>query len=382
MIRAQNLDFSNPVIRSRYSKHYNVSGIVNLFDYVGYEIFDDWKINEDVLSSLEKLNCFYPANFHYLKNTYGLIIIAKSERSPEQKVVSVPLVFEALLDLDKKFHCTKQTALRFGRKEYSLDRPSVMGILNVTPDSFSDGGKYNDIRTAMLRVQEMVNDGADIIDVGGESTRPGSDPVSIDEELGRVIPVITDIKLRFPETLISIDTYKSQVAEEALRAGAVIVNDISGGTFDEEILRVVSNFNAAYVIMHTLGKPKSMQEKISYTNVIAEVYRFLYTQSEKAKAFGIEQIIIDPGIGFGKTIDNNYEILSRIDEFKYLGYPILIGASRKSFIGKSLDIEVNDRDIASIMIDMFSVTKGAQIIRTHNTKYGSQLKKICQLLHV
>ena len=226
----------------------------------------------------------------------------------------------------------------------------------------------------------MLTDGVDIIDIGGESTRPGSELVSLEEELNRVIPVITAIKKKYPEAVISIDTSKSRVAFEAVQSGASMVNDISGGTFDENMIDTVAGLKAAYCIMHTPAPPKTMQANIHYTNVIAEIYQFLAGQAEQARKAGIQDIIIDPGIGFGKTVENNYEILSRIREFHTLGIPILIGVSRKSFLGKSLDLQVNERDIASTLVDMFAVTQGVQIIRTHNTKNAGQLKKICQSL--
>jgi dihydropteroate synthase len=251
-----------------------------------------------------------------------------------------------------------------------------MGILNVTPDSFSDGGKYFTVEKAVRRGIEIVIDGADILDIGGESTRPNSESISAEEELRRTIPVIERLakKINVP---ISIDTTKSQVAEEALNVGATIVNDISGLTFDSEMVNVVAKKNAALVVMHIQRNPKTMQINPHYQNVVEEVKLFLQKSIAKAKAKGISQMFIDPGIGFGKTVEHTLSLLKHLNEFTSLGYPILVGTSRKSFIGK-LTNEINadkrlEGTAASVAI---SIANGANVVRVHDVK---EMKKVTQV---
>ncbi|MBT8378622.1 MAG: dihydropteroate synthase [Ignavibacteria bacterium] len=251
-----------------------------------------------------------------------------------------------------------------------------MGILNVTPDSFSDGGNYFSNKSAVSYGLEMIQEGVDIIDIGGESTRPGSDPVSLKEELERVIPVIEKILTEKEDAIISIDTTKTKVAEEALMAGAKIVNDISGGTFEPEIFYAAKENDAGFIVMHIKGNPKTMQENPDYEDLIQEVYNFLEEQSCKARNAGIEKLFIDPGIGFGKSYIDNFKILNKLQEFNSLSFPITIGLSRKSFIGNSLNLNVNERDDATNALNAFAVCKGARIIRTHNVKLGVQTCKI------
>jgi dihydropteroate synthase len=257
----------------------------------------------------------------------------------------------------------------YGKKdtiEHGLQFPLVMGVLNVTPDSFSDGGIYFLKEAAVEHALKMFKDGADIVDIGGESTRPGSESVTLEDENKRVIPVIYEILKRKPDSLLSIDTTKSDVAQEACKAGVRIINDISGLTFDPQIVEVAKEYSASLVIMHIKGTPKDMQDNPSYKNVISEIYEFLLVQSQKAKDAGVDKIIIDPGIGFGKRVEDNLEILRRLNEFKNLGYPILVGLSRKSFLGKILGLEVNERDTITSVAETMAIMNGAEIIRTHN----------------
>jgi dihydropteroate synthase len=256
-----------------------------------------------------------------------------------------------------------------------------MGIVNVTPDSFSDGGKYLETKKAVQRGFILASQGADIIDIGGESTRPGSKFISVENELSRTIPVIKSLLKKKNDLLISIDTTKSQVAEEALKAGAVIINDVSGGTFDERIFDVAASFNAGFVIMHIKGNPKTMQKNPTYKNLIKEIYNFLEKQITTAKKYKVKKIIIDPGIGFGKTVEHNFKILNHINDFKLLGYPVLIGLSRKSFIGKTLNLDFNQRDIPTAILESIALLNGASIIRTHNMELGSMTKKLMTALH-
>ncbi len=265
---------------------------------------------------------------------------------------------------------------RFGTKEFDFSkRTYIMGILNVTPDSFSDGGRYFSLDLAVRRAVEMVKEGADIIDVGGESTRPGSEPVPVEEELRRVIPVIKEIVKRV-DVPISIDTYKSEVAKQALDNGAVIVNDISGLRFDEKMANVVARYKASVVLMHIKGTPKTMQQNPEYSDVISEIYNYLSESVEIARGFGIEQIIVDPGIGFGKRLIDNLEIIRRLREFKSLGYPVLIGVSRKSFIGNVLNLPVEQRLEGTAGAVAISVWNGANIVRVHDVKEMARVVKI------
>ena len=259
-----------------------------------------------------------------------------------------------------------------GKNVFDFEFAYVMGILNITPDSFSDGGLFIDKEKAISHALEMIELGADLIDIGGESTRPGSEPVSESEELKRVIPIISEVLKSKPEAIISIDTTKAYVAKEAMRNGALIINDISGGTFEPEIFKVAREYNAAMILMHIKGNPKTMQISPEYSNVFTEVYNHLSNQIAIASAHGIEKIIVDPGIGFGKRLEHNLAIINKLQDFKSLGYPILIGLSRKSFIGNILNLPVEERDDATNSMNMIALCKGARIIRTHNVKQAVQ----------
>lgn len=266
----------------------------------------------------------------------------------------------------------------FKSNSLSFEVPKIMGIVNVTPDSFSDGGNYNNLNSAVDHSLKLIDEGADIIDIGGESTRPGSNSVSLDEELERTIPVVKKIRSLNKTIIISIDTTKSEVAKQALDNGVDIINDISGLTFDSQMINVAKEFDAGLVIMHIQGNPKTMQNNPSYINVVDEVKQFLISQSNKAIENGIDKIIIDPGIGFGKTAEDNFKLIKNISEFSKLNYPVMIGLSRKSLIGESLDLDVNERDTATVIMETISVLNSARIIRTHNVKYCAQMVKLAQ----
>jgi dihydropteroate synthase len=264
----------------------------------------------------------------------------------------------------------------FNEKQIDFNYPRIMGILNVTPDSFSDGGKYFSVDAAVDKALQMIDEGADIIDVGGESTRPGSDPVSVEEELDRTIPVIKKLTSLRKDLIVSIDTTKSKIAYQALDNGASIINDISGLTFDPDMISVAKNFDSGIIIMHIKGNPRTMQQNPYYENVLSEVKEFLSIQIKKAEDSGISKIIIDPGIGFGKRVEDNFNLIRNLDSFLSLGYPILIGLSRKSFIGKTLDLDINQRDIPTVILEAISLIKSARIIRTHNVNYCRQMVKL------
>ncbi len=270
----------------------------------------------------------------------------------------------------------KNFCLDFSRKTY------IMGILNVTPDSFSDGGLYFSKPSAIDRALRMVDEGADIIDIGGESTRPGSDPVSIREELQRTIPLIEALsaKINIP---ISIDTYKSEVALRAIDAGASIVNDISGMRFDPDMPGVVSRYKIPVVVMHIKGSPKNMQENPVYENLIPEIMDYFRVNFTLANKFGISEdmIIIDPGIGFGKSFDHNLEIINNLREFTSLEKPILIGTSRKAFIGRILDgAPVSERLEGTAATVAISIINGANIIRVHDVSEMSRVVKVADAI--
>jgi dihydropteroate synthase len=257
---------------------------------------------------------------------------------------------------------------QFGSLEYDLlSRTHIMGILNVTPDSFSDGGRYLDHDRAIAHGLRLAEDGADFIDVGGESTRPGSEPVSAQEEIRRIIPVIEALaeKIEIP---ISVDTYKSAVAHAALDAGAVIVNDISGMTFDSDMSTVVLHHSATVILMHIKGQPRTMQKNPTYENVTMEVKQFLEERAQIAKDAGIRQIIIDPGIGFGKKFEHNIQLMKELRMFTDLGYPLLVGPSRKSFLGIILDLPPDDRMEGTAAAVAASIMNGANIVRVHDVK--------------
>ena len=242
-----------------------------------------------------------------------------------------------------------------------------MGVLNVTPDSFSDGGQFLDTKIAVNHALRMADQGADIIDIGGESTRPGSDPVSINNELARVIPVIEGI--RDESTIpISIDTYKSLVARKALEAGANIINDISGLNFDPEMVNIVREHKAPIVIMHIKGTPENMQVNPQYDDLIQEVIDYFQKQINLCRDNGVpkSKIILDPGIGFGKKLNDNFILIRELKRFTELGYPILIGPSRKSFIGLTLDLPVEQRIEGTAAAITTGIMNGARIIRVHD----------------
>ena len=245
--------------------------------------------------------------------------------------------------------------------------PLIMGILNVTPDSFTDGGKFLDSNTAVNHAMDMIADGADIIDIGGESTRPFSDPVSEREELSRVISVIKKLREK-TDTVISIDTTKSSVADNACNIGADIVNDISGLSFDRMMIDVIIKHDCPIILMHILGNPKTMQENPSYDNLISDINNHLLDRANFALNKGVKKhnIILDPGIGFGKTIDDNFSIINNIDQLNDLGYPVLIGVSRKSFIGKTLDVDEDNRIEGTIASNIIALDRGCKIFRVHD----------------
>ncbi len=272
--------------------------------------------------------------------------------------------------------------LSFGDRMLDLSaRTHVMGILNVTPDSFSDGGEYFEPDRAIARGLELARQGADIIDVGAESTRPGAEPISAEQELERLLPVIRGLASQVTVP-ISVDTYKAAVAEAALQTGAHMINDISGLRFDPAMATVVAKYQAPVVVMHIKGQPKNMQQDPHYDDLIGEISEYLSESIAIALAAGIgrDRIIIDPGIGFGKRLMDNYEILRRLREFSRLGCPILVGPSRKSFIGKVLNVPPDQRLEGTIAAVVIAIQNGAHIVRVHDVLPVIRACRIADLL--
>lgn len=268
--------------------------------------------------------------------------------------------------------------IKIGSTIFDFSRTYIVGVLNVTPDSFSDGGSYLDTERAVAHALVMVSEGADIIDVGGESTRPGADPLALDDELGRVIPVIERLRTQ-SQVPISIDTYKSQVARAAVDVGADMINDISGLRFDPTMAKTAASLDVPVVTMHIKGEPRSMQKNPTYSDLIGEIYRYFEESIEAAEQAGVpsSSIIIDPGVGFGKTFSHNFSILRNLARFSNLGKPILIGASRKSFLGSLSGTDPGDRLEESLAAAVVAVSNGAHFVRVHDVAPTRRALAVC-----
>lgn len=252
--------------------------------------------------------------------------------------------------------------------------PSIMGILNVTPDSFSDGGKYHSADKALQHCEEMLEQGADIIDIGGCSTRPNNAIATEKEEMDRVIPVLKAIRMRFPEATVSIDTFRQHVAEACVIEGADLINDISGGLFDPSMLPYIGKNHIPYVLMHCVGTPETMHQYSLDGDIHQTVLDFFKQQCEILEAYGDQQIILDPGIGFGKSLEANYALLSHLERYRHHEYPVLIGISRKSMIRKLLGPEA-DVENGTTILNTIAMLNGADFLRVHNVKNAVDLKK-------
>ncbi|MBW7466020.1 dihydropteroate synthase [Pontibacter aydingkolensis] len=271
---------------------------------------------------------------------------------------------------DKLFH--KKSTLNCCGNILSLSTPQVMGILNITPDSFYAGSRLSSTAEAVARAEAMLTDGADMLDIGGYSSRPGADDVSEQEELDRVVPVIEAIHNALPEAILSIDTFRANVAAAAVHAGAAIVNDISGGNLDEAMFGTVAKLQVPYILMHMRGTPQTMTTLAKYDDVATEVIDELQVQVAKLQRLGVKDIILDPGFGFAKSIEHNFELLRRMDELRILGLPILAGLSRKSMVYKSLGINQADALTGTIAVNTIALMKGADILRVHDVKETKQ----------
>jgi dihydropteroate synthase len=256
---------------------------------------------------------------------------------------------------------------------YSWNKPKVMGILNLTPDSFFEGSRVpTDKKSVLEEAEKKIKEGADFLDLGGYSTRPGAADISIEEEIARVIPAISEIKKNFPDTLLSVDTFRSQVAKAAVEAGAELVNDISAGNLDPEMLPLVAQLGVPYIAMHMKGSPQTMQTETSYTDLVPDVLAYFGEKIEQFRKFGIKDVIIDPGFGFAKTREQNFELLRNLSSFKRLGLPVLVGLSRKSMIYKTLEISANEALNGTTALNMFALLQGADILRVHDVKEAKE----------
>ena len=249
-----------------------------------------------------------------------------------------------------------------------LTTPKVMGILNITPNSFFDGGKYKNESDILKQVELMLCDGATFIDIGAYSSKPNAEFVSEDEELKRIVPVIQSISKHFPETLLSIDTFRSELAKICIENGAAIINDISAGNLDTKMLKTIAEYKVPYIMMHMRGTPKTMQSMTNYENVVKEMLFYFAEKIAQARSYGIDDLIIDPGIGFAKTLEQNYEILQKLELFETIELPLLVGFSRKSMIYKTLQSNAEQALNGTTVLNTIALTKGAKILRVHDVK--------------
>ncbi|MEK7280454.1 MAG: dihydropteroate synthase, partial [Nitrospirota bacterium] len=328
--------------------------------------------NQDTVNMLKKEMLFHGGSAYY-RDGKGLLLSGRQDSFgllAESMEGAGGEVSEVALEIRDSIVKYSRKNFVLGGRGFSLDlsaRTHIMGILNVTPDSFSDGGLFVEEEKAVTHAKKMVEEGADIIDIGGESTRPGAKPVAVEEEIRRVIPLIERLSNEI-DVPISIDTYKSEVATAALEAGARIINDISGLRFDQEMAGLAAEKEVPVIIMHMKGTPQEMQDAPSYDSVMGEIYSFLKERIDYAISAGIkhEKIVIDPGIGFGKKVSDNLVILDAIDELRGLGCPMLLGTSRKSFIGKILDLREGERVEGTAATVAAGILKGIHILRVHD----------------
>ncbi|TXK45357.1 dihydropteroate synthase [Pontibacter qinzhouensis] len=271
---------------------------------------------------------------------------------------------------DTLFH--KKRTLNCNGKILSLNTPQVMGILNVTPDSFYAGSRLGSVEEALKKAEQMLTDGAALLDVGGYSSRPGAADIAEQEELERVVPAIEAIAKAFPEAIISVDTFRARVAEAAIGSGAALINDISAGTLDEAMFGTVARLQVPYVLMHMRGTPKTMSSLTSYEDLVVDILDELQQKLALLTAAGVKDIILDPGFGFAKTVDQNFELLNRLQEFAMLELPLLVGLSRKSMTYKFLGIDQSEALPGTIALNMFALIQGTDILRVHDVKETKQ----------
>lgn len=261
-----------------------------------------------------------------------------------------------------------------------LSQPKVMGILNVTPDSFYDSGRFRNSSAVMRQVDQMLEEGATFIDVGAYSSKPNADNVSETEELQRILPVIDLIVKNFPEVILSVDTFRSEVAKQCIEAGASLINDISAGRLDEKMLGTVAALKVPYIMMHMRGNPKTMQQQTNYDDLIKDILFYFSKRIEKAKALGIVDLIIDPGFGFAKTLEQNYELLNKLELLNITNLPILVGMSRKSMIYNTLDVSAKNALNGTTVLNTIALQKNASILRVHDVKEAMECIKLVEAL--
>ncbi len=281
---------------------------------------------------------------------------------------------------DKLF--SQKHSIQIKGRLIGLDKPQIMGILNLTPDSFFAGSRLDGNRDRILsKARSMIENGADFLDLGGYSTRPGAAEVSVEEELDRVVPAVEAIRAEFPEILISIDTFRSKVAKESILAGADLINDISSGDLDEDMLPTVATLGVPYISMHMRGNPKNMQNQTNYSDILAEILYYFSEKVDLFKKLGIKDVIIDPGFGFAKTIEQNYFLLKNLRSFEVLELPLLVGISRKSMIHKTLAIQASEALNGTTALNMFALTQGANLLRVHDVKEAKETIKLFEQLY-
>jgi len=274
----------------------------------------------------------------------------------------------------------KKVTLNAGGKLIDLSLPKVMGIINLTPDSFYAGSRKQGINEALLQAEKMLNEGATFLDLGAYSSRPGAEDISVQEEIDRLLPVIEMLAGRFPEAVLSVDTFRSQVAETAVKAGAHIINDISGGQLDDNMFATVARLQVPYILMHMKGTPQNMNQMANYENVFDEVFDYFSNKYHALKQAGVKDVIIDPGFGFAKMREHSYAIMNRLQDLNILELPILVGISRKSMIHKALGITAEEALNATTALNAIALTKGANILRVHDVKEAVEAVKIWELV--
>jgi dihydropteroate synthase len=286
-----------------------------------------------------------------------------------------------LFEKPKSEFYTKKKTINIDGRLISVDKPTVMGILNVTPDSFYDGGKYRHEKEIIERVTEIVSEGGDFVDIGGYSTRPGAPQISEEEELARLLPAVMTVKKYFPDMTVSIDTFRSGIVKRVIgEAGACMVNDISGGNFDPEMFETVAHLSVPYILMHIQGTPSTMQKKPAYNDVVQDIIMYFSERVKRLRLLGVKDIILDPGFGFGKTLEHNYELMNHFDAFKIFQLPVMAGISRKSMVWKLLNVTPEESLNGSTVLNTLSLAGGADILRVHDVREAVEAIKIVEKL--
>lgn len=369
-----NIGFDKSYIKKGYERHVykslKISSLncaqANIIKQTAISVGCDCAVHREVITGkVESSDCIITASINQYKKI-------------SEKLKHQPFKLQILSQMIESLITEPKTPIFIRDKQITYNKtPIIMGILNVTPDSFSDGGQYNTEKEAIKHFEELVESGADIIDIGGESARPYSQKTPVEEEIKRIIPIIKAIREKDKQTIISVDTRNSKTAKAALETGADIINDISSLEWDPKMIEIIKNFGCPIILCHSSDTPDKMQNRTEYTDVVDDIINFFVQKIKYLKQQGIstQNIILDPGIGFGKTTEQNFEILKRIEEFKSLGCPILVGHSRKRFIQDTLNTNENiDLDKATVIISEYLTNKGIDIIRVHNAKEHKVLK--------